>query len=96
MTSPLRDISLILLCIEAMMLALVPLAAIIAAWWGVRWLRQKLPPILARVRRYVTLVRLYAERASAAVVAPLIAVYVLAAQLRAWWDFLIGLVQEKN
>jgi hypothetical protein len=50
----------------------------------------------AQVRQYATLAQVYVQRAGAAVVAPLIAAYALAARLGACLNFLIGLVQEEN
>jgi hypothetical protein len=92
----LRDVSVILLAFEAMLVMLIPAVAVGATWYGVRWLRRKLPPLFAQARKYLALGQFYVKRASMAVVAPLIAAYALAAQLGAWWNFLMGLVQEKN
>jgi hypothetical protein len=61
-----------------------------------RWQRRKLPPIFAQVHQYAMLAQVYVQRGGAAVVAPLIAAYALAARLRACLNFLIGLVQEEN
>lgn len=94
--APLRDLSVILLAIEAMVLMLIPAIVIGASWYGVRWLRRKLSPILAQVRKYVVLVQVHVQRGSAAIVAPMIASYALAAGLRASWNFLKGLAREEN
>jgi len=94
--APLRDVAVILLALEAMVLMLVPAAAIGASWYGVRWLRRKLPPLFAQARKILTLVRLYVERTGAATVAPLITIYAVAAQMRATWTSLISLVREEN
>ena len=92
----LRDVAVILLVVEAMVLLLVPAAVIGASWYGARWLRRKLPPIFTQVRQYAMLAQVYVQRAGAAVIAPLIAAYALAARLCACLNFLIGLVQEEN
>ncbi len=94
--APLRDVTVILLALEAMVLMLVPAAVIGAGWYGVRWLRRKLPPLFAQARKMVALVQLYVERTGAAIVAPLITIYAVAAQMRATWTSLIRLVQEEN
>ena len=94
--APLRDVAAILLALEAMVLMLVPAVAIGACWYGVRWLRRKLPPLFAQGRKIVALVQSYVERAGAEIVAPLITIYAVAAQLRAAWRCLIRLVQEED
>jgi len=94
--APLRDVAVILLILEAIVLMLVPAAIIGATWYGVRLVRRKLPPLFAQARRILTLVRLYVERAGAAMVAPLITIYAVAAQIRATWTSLINLVREEN
>jgi hypothetical protein len=92
----LRDVSLILLAIESFVLLLIPAAIIGACVYGVHWLRRKLPPLFAQARKYLALIQLYVNRACAAMVAPLIAAYALAAQWSAWWNALAGFVKEKN
>ena len=94
--APLRDVAVIMLALEAMVLMLIPAAAIGACWYGVRWLRRKLPPLFAQARKILALARLYVERTGAAVAAPLITIYAVAAQIRATWTSLIGLVREEN
>ncbi len=94
--APVRDVALILLILEAMVMMLVPAAVIGATWYGVRWVRRKLPPLFAQVRRILALVRLYVDRTGAAMVAPLITIYAVAAQIRATWTSLISLVREEN
>ena len=94
--APLRDIAVILLVLEAMVLMLVPAAVIGAILYSVRWLRRKLPPLFAQARKILALVRLYVERTGAAMVAPLITIHAVAAQMRATWTSLISLVREEN
>jgi len=77
-------------------LLLIPGVVVLGMWYGARWLRRKLPPLFAQARKYLTLAKLYAERGSAAMVAPLIAAHAAATQLRAWWNYLAGLIQEEN
>ena len=62
--------------------------------YGVRWLRRKLPPLFAQVRRGLALVKLYIERGGTSAVAPIIATRAAVAQLRAWSDYVAGLVRE--
>ena len=82
----LRDVSVILLTIESFVLLLIPAAIIAATWYGVRWLRRKLPPLFAQAQKYLVLVQLYVSRASAARVAPIIRPHAVAAQWGAWWN----------
>ena len=92
----LRDVSMILLAIESFVLLLIPVAIIGACVYGVHWLRRKLPPLFAQANKYLALVQLYVNRACAAMVAPIIRTYAVAAQLSAWWITLARFVKEKN
>ena len=94
--APLRDVAVIMLALEAMVLMLIPAAAIGACWYGVRWLRRKIPPLFALARTLVARVQLYVERAGAAGTTPLITTYAAAARMRATWRGLIRLVQEED
>jgi hypothetical protein len=76
----LRDVSVILLAIESFVLLLIPAAVIAATWYGVHWLRRKLPPLFAQAKKYLALIQLYVARASAATVAPIIRTQAAAAQ----------------
>ncbi len=99
MRESLRDVAIILLVLEAMVMLLVPLVATFAAARGASWLLRKLPPLFAQARRILTLVKLSVERASAAAVAPIIAANAAIAQLRAWRRYLAGLagrIQEED
>jgi hypothetical protein len=96
MREALRDVAVILLVLEAMVILLVPLAITFASWYGVRWLRRKLPPLFAQARKILARVKLYVERGGTTAVAPIIAAYAAVAQLRAWWDYVTGLVREDN
>jgi len=92
----LRDVSVILLAIESFILLLIPAIILGACVYGVRWLRYKLPPLFAQVRKYLALAQLYVNRASAATAAPIIKTRAVAAQWGAWWDTLAGFVKEKS
>jgi len=90
----LRDLSIILLAIETMVVMLVPAIVIGALWYGTRWLCRKLPPLFAQARKYMAIAQFYVGRASAAIAAPLIAAHALNAQLRAWWTVLVRLWEK--
>ena len=96
MTEALRDVAVILLVLEAMVIMLVPLALTVASWLGVRWLRRRLPPVFVQARKYLALFKSYVERGSASAVAPIMATWAVAAQVRAWWNYIAGLGQEEN
>lgn len=96
MREALRDVAVILLVLEAMVVMLVPLALTIAVWYGVRRLRRKLPPLFAQARQVLALIKLYVERGSAAAIAPILAAYAAVAQVRSWWDYVAGLVREEH
>ncbi len=86
--NPFRDVAVIVLAIEALLLMLIPLIITFALAYGVHWLRHKLSSLFEKLRHYVDLFQRLVERGSAAVVAPLIAAYALAAQLHATWNAL--------
>ena len=92
--APLSHVATILLACESFILLLIPAAIIGGSAYGVRWLRHKLPPLFAQARRVLALVKLYIERGGTSAVAPIIATRAAIAQLRAWWDYVAGLVRE--
>jgi hypothetical protein len=92
----LRDVSVILLAIESFVLLLIPAAVIAATWYGVHWLRRKLPSLFAQARKYLVLIQLCVNHVCGAVVAPLIAASARVAQLSAWWNTLARFVKEEN
>ena len=94
--APASYVAVILLSLEAFVLLLIPLAIVCGLWYGVRWLRRKLPPLFAQARQVLALIKLYVERGGAAAVAPILAAYAAVAQLRAWWDYVAGLVREEK
>jgi hypothetical protein len=93
---PLCDVSVSLLAIVAFVSLLIPAIVIGAGVYSVRWLRRKLLPLFAQAKKYLALVQLYVNRASAAMVAPIIRTRAVAAQWGAWWNTLAGFVKEKN
>jgi hypothetical protein len=94
--APASYIAVILLSLEAFVLLLIPLAITAGLWYGVRWLRRKLPPLFAQARHYLALAHMVVERGCAAVVAPLIAAHAFAAQVSAWLNALAGLFQGEH
>ena len=92
----LRDVSVILLAIESFVLLLIPLFILGACVYGLHILRRKLPPLFDQVRKYLALVQLYVNRASAAAAAPIIKTRAVTAQWSAWWNALAGFVKEKS
>ena len=92
--APLSHVATILLACESFILLLIPAAIIGGSAYGVHWLRRKLPPLFVQARKVLALFKLYVERGGTAAVAPIIAADAAAAQLRAWWDYVAGLVRE--
>lgn len=93
---PASYLAVILLALEAFILLLIPLAITVGLWYGVRWLRLKLPPAFAQARKYLALAHMYVERGCAAAVAPLVAAHAAAAQVSAWLNALAGLFQGEH
>ena len=87
---------MILLSMEAFVLLLFPLAITVGLWYGVRWLRRKLPPLFAQARKYLALAHIYAERCSFTAAAPFIAAHAFSAQARAWRVTLAGFFQGED
>jgi hypothetical protein len=82
----LRDLSLILLSIEAFILALVPLALFGGLVYGLWWLQrhENLPTWLKIAQAYLALGRAYVELAMRAVVRPILFVHSTLATIRGW------------
>jgi len=82
----LRDLSLILLSIEAFILALVPLALFGGLVYGLWWLQrhENLPTWLKVAQAYLALGRAYVEMAMRAVVRPILFVHSTLATIRGW------------
>ncbi len=82
-----RDISLIFLIVQALLLSLVPLAIVGGMAYGMYRLHAVVRRLFARVRSIVAIVHMQVERASATVAAPLISAHAMAARVGAWKRF---------
>jgi hypothetical protein len=82
-----RDISLILLAIEAFVLALVPLILFGGLAYGLWWLRrhERLPSWLKLAQAYLDLGRAYVELAMAAVVRPVFMIHSALSTIQGWF-----------
>lgn len=83
--SVLADISAVLVILEFMLLAAVPLAALYFAVRGMRWLNEHLRPWLQQVQAIVNKVRDTVIRGSQSVVKPFVAASVYAAQAQGFF-----------
>ena len=81
-----RDLSLILLALEAFVLALVPLVLFGGLVYGLWWLRRRenLPSWLRLAQAYLALGRAYVELAMRVVVRPILLVHSILATVRGW------------
>ncbi len=79
-----RDVALIFLIVQALVLSLVPLLVL----WGAAFYLRKLPPYVrrffSRARALLARVHMGAEQMSATISAPLVAAYALTARAGAW------------
>jgi hypothetical protein len=89
-----RDISVVLLAVEAFVLAIVPLAILFVANKGLQRLRGSLRPVLPAIRARVQQVEVVTARAGELIVAPIIATYAFAARLRRVGQRVVGLPRE--
>jgi hypothetical protein len=80
--SVLADISAVLVILEFMLLAAIPLAVLFLAVRGMRWLNTNLRPWLQQVQAGVNKVRDAVRRGSRAVSRPFVTCAVYSAQLR--------------
>jgi hypothetical protein len=82
----LRDISIIFLVAEALLLLLIPLALFGGLVYGLWWLRkhENLPTWLGVVRDYFYLAREYVELAMGVVVRPVFAIHSALATIQGW------------
>jgi len=80
----LRNLSLILLAVEAFVMALVPLALLGGLVYGTWWLRrhENLPSWLKLAQAYVDLGRSYVELAMSAVARPIFVVHSFLAKIQ--------------
>jgi hypothetical protein len=77
-----RDMSIVLLAIEAFVLALVPLAILYFANRGLWRLRTSLRPVFTVIRGRVEQIQVATARLAGFLVAPIIAIYALASRVR--------------
>ena len=84
----LRDISAVLIALEVFVMLLIPLAIAYLMVKGMLWVNRKLRVAGALGRRYFRQAADLTDKASQAVVAPIIAVDAFAAQLRRIWSAL--------
>ena len=82
----LRDLSLILLAVEAFALALVPLVLLGGAVYGLWYLQrhENLPSWLKVAQAYLALGRAYVELAMRAIIRPILLVQSLLATVQGW------------
>ena len=86
-----RDVSAVLLAVEAFVLALIPLGVLYFANKVLRELRSSLRPLFPRARARVQQVEWYTAQTGELIVAPIIAVYALVARLRSIAGTMAGL-----
>jgi hypothetical protein len=89
----LRDFSLILLAIEAFVMALFPLFLLGGLTYGLWWLRRRenLPSWLKLAQAYLSLASSYVELAMAVVIKPVLFVHSILATVQRW----SGIVTKK-
>jgi hypothetical protein len=82
----LRDLSIILIAIEAFFLALAPVVVLGALIYGLGWLQrhENLPRWLKVARAYESLGQAYVELAMAYVVRPLVFIHSATAMVQRW------------
>lgn len=83
-----RDIALIFLLVQAIILSLAPLAIVVGVVYGLRKLLAALPPVFVKARALVAMIHMRAEQVSAIITAPILSAYALAARLDAWKRFI--------
>ena len=91
----LRDLSLILLAVEAFFIALAPLVLFAGLAYALWWLRRRenLPTWLKIVQAYVALVQAYVALAMASVVRPILRVHSALATVQGWLGAIVNLVK---
>jgi hypothetical protein len=82
----LRDLAIILIAVEAFVLALVPLVLFGALVYSLGWLgrHENLPGWLKLAQAYVALAQAYVEMAMAIVVRPILFINSISATIRRW------------
>jgi hypothetical protein len=88
----LRDLSIILIAIEAFVIALMPLVVLGALIYGLGWLQrhENLPHWLKMARAYESLGQAYVELAAAYVVRPFLFVHSVLAMVQRWLGLDVG------
>ncbi len=86
-----RDLAIILLAIEAFVVALIPLALVGALVYGTGWLlrRDHLPAWLKVMQAYVALGRAYVALAMAAIVKPILVIHSILAFIQNWLNAIV-------
>ncbi len=93
----LRDLSVILLAVEAFVVALVPLALCGGLVYGLWWLmrRENLPAWLKMAQAYLDLGRAYVELAMAIVVRPIFVLHSALATVQGWLSVIAKFVRTR-
>lgn len=88
----LRDLSIILIAGEALVLALVPLVLLGALIYGLGWLQrhENLPSWLKLAQTYTALGQAYVEMAMATIVRPIMFVNSILAKVHRWLGIIAG------
>jgi hypothetical protein len=94
----LRDLSLILLAVEACAMALIPLALLGGLVYGLWWLHrhENLPSWLQLAQAYLSLVRAYVDLAMRAVIRPLLLIHSFLATVQGWLGAFAMLVKGRR
>ena len=93
MTIPfLRDVSVVLLALEAFVIGLVPLAVLYVAAKALHQVPQSIRPVLRQLRAQVEQVQTITHQVSELIVAPIIAMYCLVTRVRSFIMAVIGLL----
>jgi hypothetical protein len=94
----LRDLSLILLAVEACAMALIPLALLGGLVYGLWWLHrhENLPSWLQLAQAYLSLARAYVDLAMRAVIRPLLLIHSFLATVQGWLGAFAMLVKGRR
>ncbi len=93
-----RDLSIILLAVEAFIFALIPLALCGGLVYGLWWLQrhENLPNWLRLAHAYLELGRAYVEMAMAVVIKPILLLHSAAAMVQNWLDPITKLAKRRQ
>ena len=94
----LRDLSLILLAVAAIVMALVPLALLGGLVYGLWWLHrhENLPSWLQLAQAYLSLVQAYVELAMRTVIRPFLLIHSFLATVQGWLGAFAMLVRGRR